>query len=86
MIILCDIINDEKGKLKFSRIYELYKNTMYAVAIDIVKNPHDAEDVLEEALVKIINILDEIEEAVIGTQKCKNLIITIGICFIIGLK
>lgn len=77
MIILCDMIDNEEGQLKFSRIYELYKNTMYAVAIDIVKNPHDAEDVLEEALVKVISILDEIEEEVIGTSKCKNLMISI---------
>lgn len=77
MIILCDMIESTEGKLKFERIYEIYKNLMYAVAFDVTKNPHDAEDVVEEALIKIIKILNEIAEESIGTPKCKNLIITI---------
>jgi len=50
---------------------------MYAVAFDVVKDSHEAEDILEEALIKVIGILDEIDEDSIGTPKCKNLMITI---------
>ncbi len=77
MIILCDMIDNPEGKLKFTWLYEFYKNTMFAVAFDIVKQYHDAEDVLEEALIKVIEILDDIDEAEIGTPRCKNLMITI---------
>lgn len=78
MIILCDMIDSEEERLKFECIYEMYKVTMYSVAYDIVKNLHDAEDIVEESMIKVIDILDNIEERQIGTSKCKNLMITIA--------
>lgn len=78
MIALCNMIDSAESRSKFKRIYESYKTTLYAVAINIVKNHHDAEDIVEEALIKVIDILDDIEEDMIGTPKCKNLMITIA--------
>lgn len=78
MIILCDMINNVEDLSKFERIYESYKNTLYAVAFDIVKNHHDAEDIVEESLIKVIGILSDIEGEMIGTPRCKNLMITIA--------
>ncbi len=78
MIVLCDMIDSPEGGSKFSQIYKLYRNTIYSVAFDIIKNEHDAEDVLEETLIKVIGILDDIDEEMIGTAKCKNLMITIA--------
>ena len=56
MIILCDMIDSKENLSKFHRIYEKYKNTMYIVAYDISKNSHDAEDIVENSLIKVIYI------------------------------
>jgi len=77
MIIFCDMIDSEEGLRKFERLYSLYRRTMYAVAVDVIKDSHEAEDILEESLLKVIGILDDIDEDVIRTLKCKNLMITI---------
>lgn len=78
MIVFCDMIGSESGQKKFRQIYNLYRRTMYAVAVDIIKDSHEAEDILEESLIKVIRILDEIHESSIKTKKCKNLMITIA--------
>lgn len=78
MIIFCDMIDSKDGQQKFERIYNLYRKTIYAVAVDIIKDSHEAEDILEETLIKVIGILDDIEEDSIGMPKCKNLMITIA--------
>lgn len=77
MISLCAMIDSEEDRTKFQRIYDEYIYTMYSVAYDIVKNYHDAEDIVQEALVKIAYTLGNIHDEEIGTQKCKNLMITI---------
>lgn len=77
MIILCDMIDNAEDKLKFERIYETYKNIMYMVALGILKNEHDAEDIVADAMIKVIKILDRISEDEIRTMKCKGLMITI---------
>ena len=77
MISLCAMIDSKEDKIKFQRIHDEYIQTMYSVAYDIAKNYHDAEDIVQEAFVKIIHVLDHIRDESIGTQKCKNLMITI---------
>ena len=42
---------------------------MYAVAVDIIKDSHEAEDILEESLIKVIRILDEIHEKLDKNEK-----------------
>lgn len=76
-MILCDMIDGPENMSKFQRIYEKYKNMMYSVAYDISKNPHDAEDIVEVSLIKVIEILNKIELDDIGKPRCKNLMITI---------
>ena len=39
---------------KMTAIYEKHKNTMYAVALKILKNPQDAEDAVSEAVTNAI--------------------------------
>lgn len=78
MMFLCSMIDSEEKRSKFERIYSEYRITMYSVAFDVTKNYHDAEDIVEEALVKVIGILNKIDPENIGTQKCKNLMITIA--------
>ncbi len=46
-----DLNADEKGK--FEAIYYTHKNTLYFQVLKIVKNENDAEDILQEAFIKI---------------------------------
>ncbi len=78
MIILMNMIEDEQSLSKFQKLYNQYKNIMYWVAYDICKNEQDAEDIVEEAFIKVIKILYKIVEDEIDTIRCKNLMITIA--------
>ena len=77
MFIFCDMIDSKENLSKFNRIYEKYKNTMYYVAYDISKNQHDAEDIVENSLIKVIDILNDIDSEDIDKPRGKNLMITI---------
>ena len=37
---------------KMTAIYEKHKNTMYAVALKILKNPQDAEDAVHNTILR----------------------------------
>lgn len=78
MIILCDMIDNPEDLSKFHQIYMKYRNTMYYVAYDILKNSHDAEDVVEMSLIKVIGILNKIDLDDIDKPRSKNLMITIA--------
>ena len=57
-----DLNTDDKNK--FESIYELHKNALFHQALKIVKNENDAEDVLQEAFIKIaknINAINDIQ-------------------------
>ena len=47
---------------KMTAIYEKHKNVMYAVAMKILKNPHDAEDAVHNAIAPIMRNLDAIKD------------------------
>lgn len=78
MINFCDMIDNEKAMSKFEKIYHKYRNTMYYVAYSLTKNAYDAEDIVEDSLVKVIEMLHKIDEDTIDQQRCKNLMITIA--------
>ena len=46
---------------KMTAIYEKHKNTMYAVALKILKNPQDAEDAVHNAILPIMRNLGAIK-------------------------
>lgn len=46
-----DLSGDDKSK--FEAIYHRYKNALFFKALEIVKNESDAEDILQEAFIKI---------------------------------
>lgn len=75
--MLSDLIDSKENLSKFQRIYERYKNTIYSVAYDVLKNSHDAEDIVEQSLIKVIEILNSINVEDIDKPRCKNLMITI---------
>lgn len=76
-MILLSMIDGEEDLSKFRHIYERYKNMMYQVAFNVAKNQHDAEDIVQLSLIKLIDILYRIDESEVETPRCKNLLITI---------
>ena len=61
--ILLSVDMESADKNKFENIYYTYKNVLFYCAVRILKNENDAEDVLQEAFVKIaknIKLIDGI--------------------------
>lgn len=77
MLMLSAMIDNQEDMSKFLRLYEKYKRMMYSVAYDISKNTHDAEDIVENSLIKVIEILHSIDAGDIDKSRGKNLMITI---------
>ena len=63
-IVLSAVDLNTGDKNKFESIYNIHKNALFYHALKIVKNESDAEDVLQEAFIKIaknINAIDDIK-------------------------
>lgn len=73
-MLLFSMVENEKDLSKFQRIYDQYKNMMYWVAYDITKNTHDAEDVVQLSLIKLIDIIETNYPAFTVPRgfKCRN--------------
>lgn len=59
MFVYLAMIDSYEGKIKFEIIYEKYKNLMFYVADKILGDTRDSEDVVHDAFLKIIEIIDE---------------------------
>lgn len=56
-IMLAALSEDDRDFV--SVIFEEYGKQMYAIALDILKNEHDADDALQETMYKIIKYVDK---------------------------
>ncbi|MDO5784748.1 MAG: sigma-70 family RNA polymerase sigma factor [Eubacteriales bacterium] len=75
MLVYLSIIEDRDEKTKFEAIYYAYKGLMFYVANRILDNPQDAEDVVHQSFLKIIDLLENI-----ATPQCpqtRSLVVTI---------
>lgn len=75
MLIYLAVIDSPEGKIKFEIIYEQYKNLMFYTANKILGDTRDSEDIVHDAFLKIIEIIDNIDD-----PKCpqtRSLIVTI---------
>lgn len=75
MLIYLTTIENKADKSKFEKIYLAYRNLMFYVANDILGDARDAEDVVHQAFVKLIDILPQIEEPT--CPKTRALVVTI---------
>lgn len=62
MFIYLAIIDSPEGKLKFEVIYERYKGLMFYTANSVLGDTRDSEDIVHDAFLKIIEIIDEIDD------------------------
>ena len=60
MFIYLSVIDSPEGKLKFEVIYKRYKNLMFYAANSVLGDTRDSEDVVHDAFLKVIEIIDNI--------------------------
>ena len=76
MLIYLQMIETPEDKDKFEQLYLKYKNQMYFVAQQILKNSHDAEDAVHQAFVSLIENLEKISEIECPETRAYIVIIT----------
>lgn len=75
MYIYLMLIESEDDKIKFVKIYEAYKRRMHFTASSILKDDKEAEDIVHDTFVTLIDHLDNINE--IESPRTWNYIVTI---------
>lgn len=75
MLIYLAMIDSPEEKSKFEIIYNTYKQLMYYTASNILGDTTDSEDVVHEAFLKIIEILEKIDRP--DSPQTRSLIVTI---------
>lgn len=61
MLIYLAMIESPEGKTKFEAIYYKYRDVMFYAAHKILHDSCDAEDIVHESFLKIVDIIDKIE-------------------------
>ena len=56
------LIDDEEDRAKFERIYEKYKAPMKRYAAKVINDEHFAEDIVQEAFIRVAMHIDGVEE------------------------
>lgn len=60
LLFFAALIDDEKDKLTFEHIYDVYQLRMLHIALGILKNQEDAEDAVQETLLKIARTIKSV--------------------------
>jgi len=71
--------NDRKAQIK---LYRQYCNGMYGVAMRFLKNPDDAEDVLQESFIKAFERIDQFKGEVTFGAWLKRIVVNGSIDFL----
>ena len=61
MLIYLQMIETEEEQRKFEIVYRRYRGELFTLAYDILKNEHDAEDVVHHAFLKLVENIKKIE-------------------------
>lgn len=75
MLLFLSIIENVETKSKLEQIYSNYKKDAYWTSYNILKDHHEAEDVLQDAIIKLSLIIDNIDE--IKCNKTRGLFVII---------
>ena len=76
MFIYLAMIDSPEEKLKFEIIYERYKGLMFYTANSVLGDTRDSEDIVHDAFLLIIKIIDDIDDPNSPQTRC--LIVTIA--------
>ena len=66
------LILDKKEAENINKIYTQYSKFMFAVAYNILNNVHNSEDAIQQALIKIIENINKIDD--IKSKRTRNYI------------
>jgi len=75
MFVFLALIDSENDRDKFSLVYEKYRNLMFYVARQILKNEQDAEDAVQEAFFSIAKNIGKISDP--DSTKTKSFVVII---------
>lgn len=75
MVLYLQMIETDDDRVKFEKIYHLYRGLMFYVANRILQNEQDAEDAVHQAFLAIIIHLKKISE--IDCPKTKSFVVII---------
>lgn len=75
MLIYLQMIETPEEKSKFVVMYETHRGWMYRKAYDILRNTHDAEDIVHHTFVKVAENIKKIDDP--KCPKTKGFIVTI---------
>ena len=83
MIYLTMILDNQSddNKEKLLRIYQIFKKSIYSIALDKLKNHHEAEDVVHSVIIKIAKNLDKIDEQEFNKAASYIYVITKNCCY-----
>ena len=68
-------VEDVESRDLLEKIYRAYHKEMFYIANDILKNSHDASDVVQTSIIKLIPYIEKIDD--VKCNKTKYLIVTI---------
>ena len=75
MLIYLTMIEAEGDRHRFLSLYRRYKKLMLYIAHDILHDPHDAEDAVHEAFLRLAEMIEKIHE--IDCPETRSLIVMI---------
>lgn len=75
MLLFLMCIENVEDRTKLEELYVKYHRYMYFIALDILSDPHTAQDAVQTAILKVVKYLDRIKD--IDCNKTKHLIVTI---------
>ena len=75
MLLFGIVIDDEVTRNKIEEIYRVYRNLLFYTAYCILKDYHEAEDVVHTAIIKLCSHIDKIDD--IECNKTKAFLVII---------
>ena len=69
MLVYLAMIPTEEGRNKFALLYWEYRDLMFYLALRILGSQQDAEDAVQEALLRITEIIEKIHDPVCPETK-----------------
>lgn len=76
MLAIIMAIENEQDRLFVESIFNMYSEKMYLTAMDIINNHHDAQDCVQDTIVKIIDKLERFKQANREDYLIKLIVIT----------
>lgn len=73
--IYISVLESEDSKTKFEELYITYKQYMYSVSFNILKNVHDSEDAVHQAFLAIANNFEKVSQ--LSCQELKPYVVII---------